>query len=130
MIVVDASIVTVALIDDGPDGAKVRAVLSGQALVAPELIDLEVLSVLRRQVRARAMTVRRAELALVDLADLPMKRATHRSLLARCWELRGSVRAYDAAYVALAEALEVPLVTADRRLARSPGIGCPVEVIS
>lgn len=130
MIVVDASIVTVALIDDGPDGAKVRAALSGQALVAPELIDLEVLSVLRRQVRARAMTVRRAELALVDLADLPMKRATHRSVLARCWELRASVTAYDAAYVALAEALEVPLVTADRRLARSPGIRCPVEVIS
>lgn len=76
------------------------------------------------------MTPRRAELALVDLADLPMKRATHRPLLARCWELRASVTAYDAAYVALAEALEVPLLTADRRLARSPGLRCPVEVIS
>ena len=130
MIVVDASVVTVALIDDGPDGVKVRTVLSGQSLVAPELIDLEVLSVLRRQVRARTMTLRRAELALVDLADLPMKRATHRPLLARCWELRAYVTAYDAAYVALAEALEVPLLTADRRLARSRGIRCPVEVIS
>ncbi len=130
MIVVDASVVTVALIDDGSDGVRVRTVLSGQALAAPELIDLEVLSVLRRQVRARAMTPRRAELALVDLADLPMKRATHRPLLARCWELRASVTAYDAAYVALAEALEVPLLTADRRLARSPGLRCPVEVIS
>lgn len=56
MIVVDASVVTVALIDDGSDGVRVRTVLSGQALAAPELIDLEVLTVLRRQVRARAMT--------------------------------------------------------------------------
>ncbi|MCI4674599.1 type II toxin-antitoxin system VapC family toxin [Candidatus Mycolicibacterium alkanivorans] len=130
MIVVDASVVAVALADDGPDGVKVREVLSGQTLVAPELIDLEIVSVLRRQVRARSMVPRRAELALLDLAELPMKRAAHRPLLARCWELRASVTAYDAAYVALAEALEVVLVTADRRVARAPGIRCPVEIIS
>lgn len=76
------------------------------------------------------MVPRRAELALLDLAELPMKRAAHRPLLARCWELRASVTAYDAAYVALAEALEVVLVTADRRVARAPGIRCPVEIIS
>lgn len=130
MIVVDASVLAVALIDDGPDGVTAREVLSGQALVAPELIDLEVLSVLRRQVRTRAMKPRRAELALADLEELPMKRAPHRPLLPRCWELRASVSTYDAAYVALAEALEVELLTADRRLARAPGIRCRVKVVS
>jgi len=72
---------------------------------------------------------RRAGIALADLADLPLRRAPHLPLLPRCWELRHNLTPYDAAYVALAEALEVALVTADRRLSRAAGIRCAVDVV-
>jgi len=99
-------------------------------LAAPELIDLELTSVFRGLTRAKKLTVRRAEDALVDLAALPLERAAHRHLIQRCWELRGNLTPYDAAYVALAELLAVSLITADRRLAQAPRIRCPVEVLS
>ena len=129
MIVVDASVLSVALGDDGGDGASARASLRDQTLVAPELIDLEVASVLRRRVNAGVMTPTRAELALTDLTELPMRRASHRPLLSRCWELRETVTPYDAAYIALAEILGIALLTADGRLARAPGIRCAIEVV-
>lgn len=130
MLVVDASVLVVALADDGEDGDRVRARLAGTTLAAPQLIDLEVLSVLRRSVAAGAVPPRRAELALADLEDLPMQRAPHAPLLARCWELRSNVTPYDAAYVALAEALAAPLLTTDARLTRAPGIRCAVELLA
>ena len=129
MLVVDASVVVAALADDGPDGDQARARLRGERLVAPELVDLEVASVLRRQVRVSAIDARRANLALSDLAALPVQRAPHRPLLSRCWELRENLTIYDAAYVALAEALEADLLTGDARLAKAPGIRCRVEVL-
>ncbi len=129
MIVVDASVLAVALGDDGPDGVVARTALAEQTLVAPELIDLEVLSVLRRQVKTASMTAARAEIALSHLADLPMRRTSHRPLLRRCWELRQTVTAYDAAYIALAELLEIPFVTADKRLSRAPGLRCRIEAL-
>lgn len=129
VIVVDASVLAVALGDDGSDGAASRARLHGEALVAPELIDLEVVSVLRRQRAVKAITVGRAKLALTDLAELPMRRVSHRPLLSRCWELRQTVTVYDAAYVALAELLDVVLVTADRRLSRAPGVRCTIDLV-
>ena len=129
MIVVDASVLAVALGDDGPDGATSRSALAGETLIAPELIDLEVLSVLRRQVMAGNMPPARAELALSDLADLPMRRAPHRPLLQRCWELRQTVTVYDAAYIALAETLGIALVTADARLSSAPGVRCQVDLV-
>ncbi len=129
MIVVDASVLVVALADDGPDGDTARTRLRGESLAAPELIDLEVASVLRRQLRAGALDDRRVRLALDDLFGIPMQRAPHRPLLARCWDLRDSLTVYDAAYVALAEALDVPLLTGDRRLARAHGPRCAVEVL-
>lgn len=129
MIVVDASVLAVALGDDGPDGYGARAALAEETLIAPELIDLEVLSVLRRQVKSARVTVARAERALLSLADLPMRRAPHRPLLQRCWELRQTVTAYDAAYIALAEALGIALVTADARLSRAPGVRCHVKLL-
>jgi predicted nucleic acid-binding protein len=129
VLVVDASALVVALADDGPDGDLVRGRLRGESLAAPELVDLEVLSVLRTQLRVRAMDARRAGLALTDLADLPLRRAPHLPLLPRCWELRDNLTVYDGAYVALAEALDVPLVTADTRLARAPGTTCQIEVL-
>ena len=129
VIVVDASVLAVALGDDGSDGSVARTSLADETLVAPELIDLEVLSVLRRQVKATGMTVARAERALSSLADLPMRRASHRPLLRRCWELRQTVTAYDAAYIALAEAFGISLVTADARLSRAPGVRCQVTLL-
>jgi predicted nucleic acid-binding protein len=129
VIVVDASVLATALGDDGPDGDRARARLRGERLSAPELIDLEVDSVLRRQVQQGAVDVRRAALALADLAAVPLRRAPHRPLLARCWELRDNVTVYDASYVALAEALDVTLLTGDGRLARAPGLRCRVEML-
>ena len=129
MLVVDASVLVVALADDGPDGDASRARLRGETLAAPELVDLEVASVLRRQNRAGVLDARRAQLALGDLAALPMRRAPHVPLLGRCWELRDNLTAYDAAYVALAEALDATLLTGDRRLARAAGPTCNIEVL-
>lgn len=129
MIVVDASVLATSLGDDGPDGDRARARLRGERLTAPELVDLEVASVWRRQVRSGDMDDRRAVLALTDLRVLPLRRAPHRPLLPRCWELRDNLTIYDAAYVALAEALEVLLLTGDGRLARSTGPTCTMEAL-
>jgi predicted nucleic acid-binding protein len=129
VIVVDASVVAVALGDDGSDGRRLRARLRGERLLAPQLMDREVLSVWRRLVSVEAMTPRRARLAVDDLAAIPVERAPHDKLTRRCWELRHNLTAYDAAYVALAEILEITLVTADRRMANAPGLRCDVEVI-
>ncbi len=126
MIVVDASVLAPALGDDAADGDAARARLRGEDLAAPEIIDLEVASVWRRTLADE----RRASLALGDLADLPLRRAPHLALLARCWELRHNLTPYDAAYVALAEALDVALVTADARLSRASGVECAVEVLA
>jgi predicted nucleic acid-binding protein len=129
VIVVDASVLAVALADDGHDGDLARARLRGERLAAPELVDLEVTSVWRRQMCDGAMDARRAALALADLTALPLRRAPHRALLARCWELRDNLTIYDASYVALAEALEVSLLTGDGRLARATGPQCHIEVL-
>ncbi|MEA2219839.1 MAG: hypothetical protein QOJ35_2465 [Solirubrobacteraceae bacterium] len=130
MLVVDASVLAPALADDGPDGDAARARLRGQSLAAPELIDLETTSVIRGQSRAGQLDVRRAGLALTDLVELPLRRAPHRPLLARCWELRENLTVYDAAYVALAEVLDVVLLTADARLAKAPGPRCEIELLA
>lgn len=130
MIVVDASVLAVALGDDGRDGQRARERLTRETLVAPELIDLEVVSVWRRQVAAKMMAARRAASAVADLAELALRRSSHQPLLHRIWELRHAVTPYDAAYIALAEALDVVLITADVRLSRAPGVRCEVEAIS
>ncbi|MEO7753633.1 MAG: type II toxin-antitoxin system VapC family toxin, partial [Terracoccus sp.] len=130
MLVVDASVLVVALADDGPDGDAARTRLRGETLAAPELVDLEVVSVLRRQHRVGMLDNRRADLAMTDLAALPMHRAAHLALLTRCWELRDSLTIYDAAYVALAEALAATLLTGDRRLARAAGPTCTIELLA
>lgn len=130
MLVVDASVLVVALADDGADGDAARSRLRGASLAAPELVDLEVASVLRRQHRAGRLDDRRADLALTDLGALPMRRVPHLPLLGRCWELKDNLTAYDAAYVAVAEAFEATLLTGDRRLARAAGPQCRIEVLT
>jgi predicted nucleic acid-binding protein len=129
VLVADASVLVVALADDGPDGDQARARLRGERVVLPELADLEVVSVLRRQMAVGTLDARRADLALDDLAALPARRAPHRPLLRRCWELRNNLTVYDAAYVALAETMQAALLTADRRLAAAPGSRCTIEIL-
>ena len=129
MLVVDASVLAPALADDASDGDAARDRLRGEGLVAPEILDLEVLSVIRRQLLAGGLDTRRAALAITDLLDLPVRRIPHRWLIKRCWELRANLTTYDAAYVAVAELLGLVFITADARLAAAPGLRCDVELL-
>jgi predicted nucleic acid-binding protein len=107
-----------------------RARLGGEELAAPEFVDLEVTSALRGLLRIGKVDERRAREALADLSDLSLRRASHRELLTRCWDLRDNLTAYNASYVALAELLGTTLITADARLSRVPQVMCAVEVLS
>jgi predicted nucleic acid-binding protein len=109
---------------------KLDAHLSGSDLVAPELIDAEVLSGLRRRERQGATTSARATQAVWRWVDAPVERLSHEGLLVRAWGLRHNLTASDAVYVALAQSLECPLVTTDRRLAGAPNLGIPVTVVT
>lgn len=130
MIVVDASIAAAALGSDDEEGARARAHFPKDDVFVPELIDLEVTSYIRRAVRLGQMESQRALQALADLALMPFERVSHTPFLSRIWELRHNLTPYDAAYVALAEVMEAPLLTADARLARAPGLACEVVLIS
>ncbi len=122
MIVIDASAAVDYLIEAGAEGAWARdAIRSEPEVAAPHLIDLEVVSTLRRLSARREVATTRAETALVDFRDLELVRYPATTLLERIWALRTHLTSYDASYVALSEALAVPLVTTDVRLARSHG---------
>lgn len=130
MIVADASIVANALGDDGLDGAAARAVLRAEHdLAAPDLVDVETVSVLRRRWRNGDLTARRFRSAITDLGDLAIMRHPTLSFMSRAYELRANVTPYDAAYVGLAEALDCELVTADARLAAAPGPRCQIRIV-
>ena len=128
--VLDASALLEFLLQT-PLGARVEARVFRDAdeLHAPHLLDVEVVQALRRLVRTGEVSAGRAEEAIADLADLDLHRHAHVPLLDRAWILRDNVTAYDAMYVALAEALDAPLVTCDRPLAAVPGHSARVEVI-
>jgi predicted nucleic acid-binding protein len=130
VIVIDASALIEVLLNT-PASAKVseRLFARTDTLHAPHLLDLEVAQVLRRYTSSREMSVERSEQALDDLADLPLNRYPHDIFLRRIWSLRRNLTAYDAAYLALAEALDAPLITRDAALARVPGHRARVEVI-
>ena len=133
MLIVDASAVTELLLARPAGDSVARHVADhGFALHAPHLVDVEVLSALRRLVASGQATVARAEEAIADLLDLPIERYPHDILVPRVWQLRENFSAYDASYVALAEALAdepVPLLTADARLARAAGDHADVRVL-
>jgi predicted nucleic acid-binding protein len=120
LIVVDASVVIEVLLLTR-DGWRLGSRLfeRGPTLCAPELLDVEVTQIVRRYQRLGDLTAERGQSAIADLVDLPLERFTHRPLLERMWEMRANLTAYDAAYVALAEALDAPLLTRDARLARA-----------
>jgi predicted nucleic acid-binding protein len=98
-------------------------------LWAPYLVDAEVGHALRGEVRAGKISARAARAALGDLMEMRLQRVSHHLLADRAWELRQNVSFYDALYVALAEALEAPLVTLDGRLANAPGVRAEIEVV-
>ena len=125
MLVIDASALVEALMMDGP--ARVR--IANGNLQAPDLIDAEVLSVFRRLVLANALGETNALQALNAAARLGLRRHPSRALWPRAWDLRTNLSAYDALYVALAEQLDAPLLTADARLARAPGLRCSIEIV-
>lgn len=123
-VVVDSSAVVAALTDDGRDGRWAEAMLTADPLAAPHLMPVEVANILSRAGLAGTLTDDVAALAHVDLAALRVELFPYGPVADRVWELRGGVTAYDAWYVALAEALDAPLVTLDHRLARAPGPRC------
>ncbi|MBO3083054.1 type II toxin-antitoxin system VapC family toxin [Cellulomonas sp. zg-ZUI188] len=127
MLVVDASAVVDFLLD--PDRLRERFRAGGDDLHAPAHIDVEVLSALRRLAQRGTLTEGRARGAVDDLADLPLTRYEITPLLRRSWELREQVSAYDAPYVALAEALGATLVTRDARLARTSGHAARIDAV-
>ena len=123
-IVVDASAVVAALVDSGPDGSWARAGFRNEDLAAPPHVYVEVSNVLRRAVLAGRLGADVGALAHRDLVELPLLTFPFEPLAGRVWELHAAVTAYDAAYVALAEVLDAPLWTLDRRLAAAPGPRC------
>jgi predicted nucleic acid-binding protein len=130
MIVADAS----ALFDvlrrrPTADAIQARLFGSGLTLHVPHLLDAEIAQVIRRHATAGEIAPERGRELLTDLVDLPLQRHPHDWLLPRAWELRHNFTAYDALYVALAEALDAPLVTRDARIAAAPGHHAKVELV-
>lgn len=133
MTVVDASVVVTALIrGEYANWAEeqLAAASTGRSLWAPHLIDAEVGQALRRRVAARKLRDDHASAALSNLAGLPLRRIPHTGLLGRAWELRHNLSIYDGLYVALAERLQMPLLTLDGRLAKAAGASTRVEVLT
>ena len=131
MIVVDASVLANALGDDAAAGAVARARLTAaDDVVAPDLIDVETMSVLRRAWLRGTLSAERFEVAVDALLAIPIRRYATAPLMRRVLELRANVSAYDACYVALAEGLDATLVTADARLAAAPTTRCEVELLA
>jgi len=129
VLVVDASVIAPAVADGGPDGDMCRALIKGELLAAPDLIHVEAMSIIRRQLANSILTDEQATNAIEDLLDLPIVVYPTAPLLRRGWELRDNVTAYDTCYVALAEALNCALTTADQRLAGAPGTHCQVGIV-
>jgi predicted nucleic acid-binding protein len=130
LIVVDASaLIDVFLRAPLSERLQARLFVAGESLHAPHLVDIEFAQAMRRHVASGGVTLVRATEALQDMASLRLRRYPHGRFLDRVWELRHNLTAYDASYVALAEALDAPLVTRDRKLAVAPGHRARIELL-
>ncbi len=130
MIVVDASALIEVLLTTASGSRIAERLLDGQeTLHAPCLLDIEVAQVLRRYALTGELSANRGLQAMEDLADFPLTRYPHDLFLLRIWELRHNVTAYDAAYIALAEALDAPLLTRDAKLASAAGHHANIEFV-
>jgi predicted nucleic acid-binding protein len=130
VIVLDASAAVVLLIGaDRADDVERRLLARGETLHAPHLFDVEVAHALRRLALRRLVDTDRAAAALDDLREMPLLRYPHLPLLERAWQLRGSVSIYDGVYLALAEALTAPLLTADAAVKRGYRGPATVEIV-
>ncbi|WP_428485693.1 type II toxin-antitoxin system VapC family toxin [Rhodopila sp.] len=130
MIVIDASAVLEALLRTPAAKAVEKWLFDPlQTLHAPYLLDVEVAQVVRRYAANGEIDAKRGRAALADLVELPLRRYPHDFLLPRVWDLRNNLTAYDAVYVALAEALDATLLTRDKRLAAAPGHHARVELV-
>lgn len=129
MIVVDASYILEVLLQTDAASATEARLVRGGALHAPEVVDLEVLQVLRRLVAGREIAEDRALVALRALERLALRRWSHGLVRRRIWTLRRNLTAYDAAYVALAERMCCPMITRDGRLARASGHDAAIELV-
>jgi predicted nucleic acid-binding protein len=130
VLVVDTSAVLDALAGGDPSAALLERLASDPDLHAPHLIDVEFLHALRRLCMIGDLSKDRASDARTDFRDLTLIRYPHEDLADRIWELRHNLTAYDAAFVALAEALDAPLITVDGKLAAAPGHGAHVELFA
>jgi predicted nucleic acid-binding protein len=131
VIVIDASALLEVLVEETPAAKAVAERLSrrGDTIHAPHLVDLELTNALRRRILAGLIPLERGGDALEDLAALRMFRHPHNFLLSRVWELRNNLSAYDAIYIALAEYLDAPLLTRDRRMANAAGHHARIELV-
>jgi predicted nucleic acid-binding protein len=129
VLVVDASVVAPLIADGGDDGERCRAAVAGQTLAAPDVLRVEVVSVLRRQVARSELTEAQGDNAVEDLLALPIVLYPTTPLVRRIWQMRSNVSSYDGAYVALAELLDSALLTADARLAKAPSAMCRFQLV-
>jgi predicted nucleic acid-binding protein len=130
LVVVDASCIVRILTSSDDVATDVKSFLRGKALYAPTLVDYEVTSLLRGLSRKHSEIEQAAGVYLRHLAGMPIRREPAQPLIARVWSLRHNYTAYDASYVALAEALDATLVTCDEKFARAGAARCPIETIS
>jgi predicted nucleic acid-binding protein len=128
-VVIDTSALLPALVDPGSAGRAARDAMRAADLVAPPLIDAETLQVLRSRVRQGSLPLHLAEEAILDLQAMPLERVDVTPLLNRVWQLRENLTAYDATFVAVAEAFDAVLVTADERMTKAPGPRCHFKVV-
>ena len=129
MIVLDASVVVDLLLGVGFRIDIATRLQDEAPALAPEIVDLEVANVLRKLIGRGAIDARRGQICFADYLSMPILRQSHRPLAGRIWALRENVTAYDAAYIALAEAAGASFLTRDAALARLPGLEAPVEVV-
>lgn len=123
-IVLDSSAVIAALLDDGPEGRWAEVLLADGALHAPELMQFEAANVLRRVAATETVSSEIATLAHRNLVSLPLVLVSYEAIADRVWQLGHNLTSFDAAYIAVAELIDAPLATLDRRLAAAPGPRC------